>query len=255
MKKIMLLLAGGALLFLGGCETTREISLGKDGGGTMVTVTDMSSLIGFAKMSAKADELNKIGEEAIDTTFSLASMADSIPGLSQEERDFVKAGMLGISIDIKNDKFITRLRFPFTDPAQISKLDKLSAKVIQQVLREKLDEAEGGAAGTPPGMEDGMPEGSIDDYFTVTYSKGLIEKKLITEKYNDIDQDEGMKAVKQMAGMGMGNTTIVINFPGAVKKAEGKNLVVSDDGRKVTIKSNAEDFFDDGTSLEFRIEY
>lgn len=257
MKKLVFLLAGGVLLVLGGCETTREISIRPDGGGTLVTVTDMSSLIGLAKMSAKGQELDKMGDEAVDTTVSLAAMADSIPGLSPGERDFIKGGMLGLTIDFKNDKFITKLEFPFTDPAQISQLDKLSSKIVQDVLRKKID-GEMAGEGLPPGMEDmeeGAPEGVIDDYFTYTYGKGLIEKKLDKDKYAGVDNDKGMEALKQMAGMGMGNSTIIINLPVPVKKAEGKNLEVSGDKKKVTIKSNAEDFFDDAAALEFRIEY
>jgi hypothetical protein len=51
------------------------------------------------------------------------------------------------------------------------------------------------------------------------------------------------------------NTTLIYNLPRPVKKAEGKNLKVSDDKKKVTILTSVEDFFDDVSKLEFRIEY
>ena len=48
-----------------------------------------------------------------------------------------------------------------------------------------------------------MPKGSMDDYFTTTYSKGVIEKKLIAEKYDSVGNDKGMQTIKEMAGEGM----------------------------------------------------
>lgn len=55
--------------------------------------------------------------------------------------------------------------------------------------------------------------------------------------------------------MGIGNSTLIINLPKPAKKTEGKNVKLSDDKKKVTITSSAEDFFDDAAGLEFKIEY
>ena len=68
MKKLLgLLLIGGALAMTS-CETTREISFNQDGSGKLVTTTDMSSLIGIAKMSGK--DMDK-EDKAIDTSIAL----------------------------------------------------------------------------------------------------------------------------------------------------------------------------------------
>lgn len=237
------------LLFLAGCEVTRDISIGADGSGTVVTVTDMSSMIALAKMSGKANDLDKLGDKALDTTISLSLFADSIPDLTADEKAFIRNGTLGLTIDPKSEKFVFRLQFPFTDPSQISHFDKLSSRVMQEAMKEKVGEAAGEAEGG------GMPDASTDNYYKITYAKGLIEKKLDKDKYAHVADDEEMQALKQMAGMGMGNSTIIIHLPAPVKKAEGQNVSVSDDKRTVTIKSNAEDFFEDGASQEFRIEY
>lgn len=255
----MLLTVGGILLFLAGCETTREITIGADGRGSVVTITDMSSLIGMAKMSGKSDELDKLGDEAIDTTISLAAMVDSIPDLTVEEKALVRSGTMGLNMDMKNEKFIARLQFPFTDPAQISHFDKLTSKVMTQVMKGKMGEGGDAEAGLPGGGAEGggglFGGASIDEYFTYTYSKGLIERKLNKDKYAHIDEDQGMQTMKQMASMGMGNNTIIINLPAPAKKAEGTNVTLSDDKRKVTIKTEMDGFFEDGASQEFRIEY
>lgn len=255
MKKLMFLLAGGIILFLAGCQTTKEISIRPDGSGTVVSVTDMSGLIGMAKMSGKNDDLEKYGEKSIDTTVSLGDIADSIPDLTPEEKTLFSNGTIGFNMDVKNDKFIIRLEFPFTNMSQLKLVDKLIHQAGQEMLRDKMGE-EGENDGLPPGLlGTGKEKGSADDYYVYTYTKGLIEKKLIRDKYATVADDKLMESVKKMSAMGVGNSTVIIKLPAPAKKAEGKNVELSDDKRTVTITENMEDFFQDGTSLEFRIEY
>lgn len=254
MKKFLALISVGTAFMISGCEVTREISLNDNSSGTLVTTTDMSGMIGMAKMSGQGKDLDKVGDKVIDTTIALDKIADSIDDISAEDKALVKKGKLRLQMNMPDEKFLIKVQFPFNDPAEISKIDKVSSKLVQQALKKQLSQSgENGGAGMP---SDGkIPDGSLDDYFTTTYSKGLIEKKLNKDKYAKLGEDESMQALKQMAGMGAGNSTTIINLPRPAKKAEGKNLKISDDKKKITITSNAEDFFDDGASLEFRIEY
>lgn len=249
MKKLLgLLLIGGALAMTS-CETTREISFNADGSGKLVTTTDMSSLIGIAKMSGK-DMVKEA--KSIDTTIALEKMVDSIPDLSADEKELVKKGVLGLNMNMEEEKLITKLEFPFSNTAQIASLDQVSAKVMQQAMKKQAAQGEG----APAIPDDEMPKGTMDDYFTTTYGKGRIEKKHIPEKYATAGDDKSMQALKEMAGQGMPmNTTLIFNFPKAIKKAEGKNVKISEDKKKVTITSAIDDFFDDVTKLEFKIEY
>ena len=253
MKKLLGLLLMGSALAMTSCETTREISFNKDGSGKLVTTTDMSSLIGIAKMSGK--DMEKEGK-AVDTTIFLDKMADSIADLSTEEKELVKKGTLSLNMNMIEGKLITKLEFPFSNTGQISKLDQVSAKVMQQAMKKQAEEGTGGAEGAPPIPTDEMPKGSMDDYFTITYGKGIIEKKHIPEKYATVGEDKGMQALKEMSGQGMPmNTTLIFNLPKRAKKAEGKNVKLSKDKKKVTITNSIDDFFDDITKLEFRIKY
>jgi hypothetical protein len=253
MKNFLLLLLVAGSLLMTGCETTREISLNKDNSGTLTTITDMSSLIGMAKMSGKSNEMDKLGE-SMDTTVSLDKLADSLADITDEEKALVKKGKIGLQMNVPDNKLIIKVEFPFSDPAQINKLDKLSSKLLQRTLTKQLAGAGGDSALSDiPGGD--MPQGSIEDYFITTYSKGIIEKKLNKEKYANAENDAGMKSLKEMSEMGMGNSTLIINLPRPAKKAEGKNVKLSDDKKKVVITNSAEDFFDDATTLEFRIEY
>jgi hypothetical protein len=269
MKKTVLLLAAGLVLLLSSCEVTKEISIQNDGSGSFSSTTDMSGVMGMVKMSMDAQMKNlqdSLGDNkdldlgrAVDTTVSMALLADSIPELSAEERDLVRKAMLGLNIDMKNEKFITKLQMPFKNTSEISKMDKLSSRVIPQILKkemnksgEKMPSELGGLGGLGGGE---MPEGSIDDYFVISYAKGLIEKKLIPDKYANKDADEGLKALQQMSSMGMGNTKTIYNLPRPVKKTTGKGITVSEDKKTVTIMTTAEDFFDDAKGMEFKIEY
>ncbi|MGZ8510791.1 MAG: hypothetical protein ACXWWA_10460 [Chitinophagaceae bacterium] len=250
MKKLLGLLFIGSAVALASCETTREITFNKNGSGKLVTTTDMSSLIGIAKLSGK--DMDK-EDKAIDTTISLETMADSIPDLSKDEKELVKKGVLGLNMNLKEEKLLTRLEFPFSNTAQIAKLDQVSAKVMQQAMKKQAEE---GTEGAPAIPADEMPKGSMDDYFITTYGKGVIEKKLIREKYDSVGNDKAMQALKEMAGQGMPmNTTLIFNLPKRAKKAEGKNVKLSEDKKKVTITNSVNDFFDDVTKLEFKIKY
>lgn len=251
MKKLLGLLLAAGTMALTSCETTREISFNKDGSGTLVTTTDMSSLIGIAKMSGQGKGMDSV-DKAIDTTISLDKMADSIPDLTPEEKDMVRKGVLGLNVNMADEKLITKLQFPFTSGAQINKLDVISSKVMQQAMKKQASAGEN----APPIPDDEMPKNSMDDYFTTTYGKNLIVKKHIPEKYAKVDDDKGMQALKEMAGQGMPmSNTLIFNLPSPAKKVEGKNVKLSEDKKKVTIVSSVDDFFDDITKLEFRIEY
>ena len=254
MKRIVLFLLTVSVIYLTSCETTKEITLRPDGTGVLTTTSDMSSLIGIAKMAGESNELDKLKDEkAVDTTVSMEKMADDIPDLTTEEKEYVKKGTLGINMDLKNEKFLTQMTFPFNQAKDIAAIDKMYSRIIMQVMKKQLDSSK---AEMPAGIPQGeLPDASFEDYYSYNFGKGVIERKLLADKYAGVASDEKMKALKEMSSMGAGNTKLILNLPAPVKKAEGKNVTVSEDKRKVTIMSSTEDFFDDGKSLEFRIEY
>jgi hypothetical protein len=255
MKNLLTLLLIGGVLFLTSCETTREITINNDGTGKVVTTTDMSSLLGMAKMSGQGKELEELDDKAMDTVIALSSIADSLPDLTTEERALIKQGTLNFVMNMADEKFITKIEFPFTDPAQLSKLDKLTSKVVQQAMKKQMGgEGNEDEESPMPGPGD-LPEGTVDDYFVMTYSKGVIEKKLNKEKHAKIEEDEGMKALQEMSAMGGGSNIVIYNLPRPAKKAEGKNVKLSEDKKKVTITTTTGDFFDEATDLEYKIEY
>ncbi len=252
MKKLLLLISlFCAFLFMGCFETTQEITLNEDGSGTLRNTNDLGTLISLMKeMQADSKEAGKLEDEVMDTTMSLASQVDSIAGLTDEEKEMMKKGTMQIHMNIKENEFLTTMQFPFTSPAEINAFNQLSAKVTAQALKEKINE-------TPVGSMEGTPPmSSFEDYYKSSYSKGLIVKELDKIKYAMADSDQYLAGMKESAAVGVRMTsTYVINLPKPAKKAEGKNIELSADKKKVTVKGSIEDFFTDPAKLEYRIEY
>ncbi len=97
---------------------------------------------------------------------------------------------------------------------------------------------------------------TFDNYFDDTVSKNLIAKTLNKTKYATAADDEFMKQLQQLSGMGSPITVnYVVNLPKPAKKVEGKAVKLSDDKKKVTVSVTSDDFFEDPSKFEYRIEY
>lgn len=255
MKKIALVLCAAAGLVVTGCESVKEITLHEDGSGKIITTNDMSGIIGLAKMQGGGEEMKDLEDQVIDTTFSLGHIADSLPDATDEEKALLRKGLFGVNLNLKEDKCIVKIELPFSATNQLAKLGDLSEKLMQEGIKKIASEADKkGGGGMPLGGDD-MSMKSLDSYYKTEYTANSIRRTLDAEKYATVAGDEAMDALKQVAQLGMGNSTLVINLPRPAKKAEGAGLSLSEDKKKVTINNSAEDFFDDGKKLEFVIEF
>jgi hypothetical protein len=250
MKKILFsLFAGFAILFTSCLDTTQEITLNDDGSGTYVNTNDMGKILTIAKNMGSAST-DKMPQQAIDTSFSFASTADSIPGLSAEEKELLKKGSIHIKMSVEDEKFTTVMNFPFSTLGDISKFNRLSGKMMMESLKGKMPTQ-------MPMGSDAMPESSsFDDYYTLEFSNGELKKKLNKEKYADVEKDEFLNGMKQAGAMGIPViSTYIINLPRPAEKVEGKNVKLSEDKKKVTVSSTMDDFYDNPEALEFKIKY
>ena len=253
MKKLVASFFVCSTLLLAGCfETTQEINLNEDGSGTLSNTNDMSALAGLAKQMGEK-EAEKMSNEVIDTTMALSSQLDSIKGLTSEEKELMKKGTMHVNMNLKDDKFIITMNFPFASPAEIKIYNQVTGKVLAQAMKEQMGNDVTGSIG---GIEDVPVPSSFDDYFSLDFSNGLLVKMLDKEKYSGVANDVYLKNMKESASMGIPmSATYIINLPRAATKVEGKNAKLSDDKNKVTIKADIDDFFDDPATMEFRIEY
>lgn len=252
MKKLLITLAAGCFILTGCLETTQEITLKEDGSGTLSTTSDLGSVLGLARQMGGGPELDKAGDKAMDTTILLSSQADSIPDLTNEEKELLKKGKMNMKFNLKDDEFKTKLDFPFTNPAEIEIFNKLTSKLLSAALKDQMAESPmaGGMGGEMP------PLSSFDDYYKMEFSAGELKKKLDKEKYAAVATDEYFAGLKQASTMGIPvGATYIINLPRPAEKVEGKNIVLSDDKMKVTVKVELEDFLTDPEKLEFKIKY
>jgi len=250
MKNFICLFLLSYLFFLVGCETTQEITINKDGSGSLSNTSDMSSLVGMLKTMG-GDSVEKIGNT--DTTISMAGLADSIEGLSAPERKIVDQGSIRLALNMKDEKLITRTNFPFQKLTDLQMLNTAMPK-ISEAITKKLPTGDQ----MPPGlgMGDKTKIKGFDDFFDVTITNNLISKTLNKAKYATVQTDEYMKSLQQMSSMGSPITAnYVINLPRPAKKAEGKALKLSEDKKKVTISVTSDDFFETPSKFEYRIEY
>ena len=238
-------------IFLGGCfETTQETTINKDGSGVFTNTTDLSNMIGLIKQMS-GDEANKM--QSTDTTISLSGVADSIAGISAEQKRLVNTGMMKLTLNMQDEKLLVKLNFPFEKLSDIELLKEILPKLSVSALK-KLPGGDQVPAGASQG--DSSKIKTFDSYFDETISKKLISKTLNKAKYATAADDEFMKSLQQMSGMGSPvKVNYVINLPRRAKKVEGKAVKLSDDKKKVTVSVTSDDFFDDPSKFEYRIEY
>jgi hypothetical protein len=255
MKNIIYTILLCLLFALTACETTQEITVNKNGGGVVTNTTDMSSAIAMVKQFAPQDS-SRSEKLKLDTSLSLVSIADSITTLKPEEKKLVKKGNWSIKVNGDEEKFISVLEYPFERAEQISTINNALMAVIQTKLMDQV--AKSGAA-LPPGMDESPKPGeqsSIEDYFELKVKDGVVEKKLKKEKYAGIENDQSIMGLKNVSSMGATiKNNYVINLPRPAKKVEGKAVKLSTDKKKVTLTVTSDDFFDDPSKFEYKIEY
>lgn len=253
MKRSITLLAIICCIFLSGCfETTQETTINKDGSGIFTNTTDLSNMIGLVKQMG-GDEANKM--QNTDTTISLTGVADSIAGISAEQKRLVNAGTMKLTLNMQDEKLLVKLNFPFEKLSDVGLLKEILPKLSMSALK-KLPGGDQMPAGA--GDADSSKIKTFDNYFDETISKKLISKTLNKAKYATAADDEFMRALKQMSGMGSGSPVMVnyvINLPRRAKKVEGKAVKLSEDKKTVTVSVTSDDFFDDPSKFEYRIEY
>lgn len=249
MKKAAASLLAFCTLLLTSClETTQEITIKEDGSGLLVNTTDMSAVISMAKQMGGAEDM--ANQPAMDSTIYMDKKADSMQGLSDLEKELLRHSNMRINMNMLDEKFLTVFTVPFSKAEDFNICNGLSGKVIQDAMA-----AQGG--GLPVGEDGAVPAmSSFDDYFTTSFSNGLLVRTLNKEKYGKVADDEFLKGVQQMSAMGLAmKSTYIINLPRPVKNSEGKGLLISEDKLKVTISVDIDDLMEEPDKFEFRIEY
>jgi len=251
MKKPASLFIITCCILLVGCfETTQDLTINKDGSGIFTNTTDLSNMIAFIKQMG-GDEADKMQDT--DTTISLTGVADSIAGLTADQKRIVNKGTMKLTLNMQNEKLLVKLNFPFERLTDVELLKDVLPKLSVSALK-KLPGGDQMPAGT--GGADSSTIKTFDNFFDDTFSKKIISRTLNKAKYATAADNEFMKSIQQMSGMGSPvKVNYVINLPRPAKKVQGKSVKLSDDKKKVTVSVTSDDFFDDPSKFEYQTEY
>ncbi len=250
MRTNLLAILLSAILLTGCLDNTQEITLNENGSGIFSASSDMGALLGLARQMGAAQDLSGLEKQKLDTVISLAGAADSLAGLTSEEKALVISASLAINMDFSEDKMKTGIRMPFDNPGQAAIIQPLSGKVLGDVARRQLGDK------LPTGGRQMPAPSSFESYYDLAIEKGSIRRVLNKERYARAEEDEFLKGMRELSGMGLSmKSTYVINLPRPATKAEGKSLKLSEDKRKVTLSVDIDDFFDEPERLQYLIEF
>jgi len=251
MKKLCYSFLAVCALLLAGCfETTQEVTINGDGSGLWINTTDMSSMMGMMKQFG-GDDASKMPN--MDTTISFSALADSIADITPQEKSLIKQGNMKLSVNLKNEVFLLKLNFPFQKSSDMATLKSVMPKVLDAATKKLMN-----GAPMPAGMDNQeMPKmKTFDDFFDISITDHSITKTLNKAKYDGAADDQFMKSMQQMASMGAPVTAnYVFNLPRPATKTEGKGVKLSEDKKKVTLNLTSDDFFDNPSKFEYKIEY
>ena len=258
MKKLTaLVLILSAFIFSGCLDTVEELTITKDGSGTYKTTMDMSGMFDMIEMMAAMDtsansQLKELSGKDIDSTFSLRSIMDTVAGITEDQRQLYKDATMSLTMKQKEKLFKMVMNYPFKKMEDVQNIIELNATgkgmdVFNKSVRKDDN--------LPTTDEKGsMP--SINNFFDITYKKGLVERKYNEVKIEELKKDEKYSMMKSAGGMMESITyTSILHLPKPATKVEGTMVKISDDKKTVTIKSTLSDLFDNPKSLGFRIEY
>jgi len=259
------------LVVFSGCfDTVDEFTIAENGSGTFVNSLDMGKIFSLATtMGGGSDEMKEFEKLKEDTVINLKDIKDSLKNLNDAEKKIASRGTLRFQIDAKENKLNFTFTFPFSNASEIapiqSVLKKAKANIIDEIMtkftgeggNKEDDNKNKGVFGMEDGDEQSNEMGAtLDQYYTTVYEKGKFTRKLNKEKYATVSDDKMLKSMQEMSQMGMSvNIKTVINLPKPAKKAEGKGVKLSEDKKKITMEGTLDDFFEDGSYLEYNIEY
>ena len=266
MKKSLMALVLFFTLGLTSCfDVFTDLAVKDDGSGVLSTKVDMSS------MMAMISGMGGMGEEKMkmDTSFVMGSLVDSAEALTAEEKEILRKASIEMNMDSESGTMVFNLHVPFKNLAEVEKIRlamekaDLVGKSLSKLGKEGAAE-EGEDEANPllgqmstDGKEQGPGLPTPEEYFTYHFEDGKISRKQIPEKIAVLANDELMGKMNEAIGQGLPAMRMVytVKLPRPVKKAEGKNVVVSDDKKTITIENTLDELFDDPTKFEFLIEF
>ena len=256
MKKLLVLLTVSCSLILTGCfEILQETNINDNETGVFKNTTDLSAMMGMIKAMGSEEDLKKLGGSK-DSTVPLAKYTDSIQNLTDTEKAILKRGTLHLVMNVEDEKLLVTFIFPYSDASDLSHMAGLLKKIRKQVVGSQMGSMSDKSDDSNAVGETMSETTEIDEFFDIVHKKGKLTKKINKDKYATVNDDGGLKSLKEMSQMGSPMTMkTVLNLPRPAKKAEGKGIELSSDKKTVTISTTIDDLFDNPSKFEYEIEY
>lgn len=242
MRKFVLLLLSGSMLFLTSCfDIFEDVYLNKDGSGEYITKIDASGLFSNPFMKSAIEEAAKEegnGEEVeleTDSTMYYRDMA-GFSGLTEMEQKMVKDLKIHMKMSESEGEFLITSKIPFASLEELAEIQSIIGKV---------QDTEGDGGGLMGGSN---PFAGA----TPRFKQGKRELVRLPELAGEEEMDEETMSMAKMFFTDAKSTT-VYHLPGKVKNCSIAGAEV--DGKTVTVTHSLLDLMDKKASVEGAIKY
>lgn len=245
------------LAFISCTDTREELEIKGDGSGTLVMKMDISKMLEMVKGFAGENDLAKDGlDKPFDTTMLMKDYIDTAKDVPADKKELLRNGKVHVVMNVKESIGRFDMNFPFAST------DKL------QQLYASLNSSSGGLKNLFDGMGKNLKKGGSDEQgndksmpqiasvYDITVKDGLYSRKVNKQRYDEFAQAVKLDDLKQMGtAMGAMDYTLSVKLPRPIKKVSNPKVVLSDDKKIATLKTDLMETFQHPELLALDIEY
>lgn len=253
MKKFLLPLVVVSFCLFGCLTSEEDVTINADGSGVYQNTTDMSGLFEMMDLLAAMDtsqnnQLKKISDKDIDSTFSFKSFIDTVASLTTDQKKLFEKATMRMNINQEEKRFKMTMNYPF------AKMDDLQKIIELQQNSQAPNPFNGAAGGNDMTPDAGLS--AINKIMNITFKNGLIERKIDREKIKELESNEQFKDMEKAEQMLEAITfNSSFHLPKAAKNVTGEKVKVSNDKKTITVNYTMMDVLKAPSSLEFKVEY
>lgn len=235
-----------ALFSFSSCIDILEvIRLNKDGSGTYTLRMDMGEMMNLFKAFGSMEDtteggLQEFAETRMDTILPFSAMPDSIKSRWQFP-SVTQKGVMSMQLDAEQSVMLMEFRLPF---GKINEVDQFGTDM--NTAFDAVDSPFGNSSGD----DAVMPFGAPDEF---RFKPGRLERIAVPmDGLEDIEEEE-LSMMKMM--MVDASYTVEYHLPGQVKKVEGLNYTISEDGSMVSRQLGFVNMLENQSNLGVVIQY
>ena len=258
MKHVRLLLLLLLPLALFSCTDTREeLEIKNNGSGTLVMKSDFSKVLEIMKGFAGENDLAKDGlDRPFDTTMLMKDYIDTAKNVPADQKELLRDGKVHLVMNVKESTGKFDMSFPFTST------DKL------QQLYASMNNSSGGLKNMFGGVGKNLPNNSTEEQgpdksmpqiasvYDITVKDGFYSRQVNKTRYEEFTKAMKLEEFKQMSSMlGAMDYTFSVKLPRAIKKVNNSKVMLSNDKKTATLKTDLMETFEHPELLAVEIEY